>query len=164
MQKKLIINPTKSEAQGLVVLNPNDLKRELTEKVMKTTESGFKKTLFRSSNLGLLVQNVEPKVVGVSAYIDRELNTFSDALAYVDSVASSIYGADWSLRLIKNEVMYNRAPGFAVRIDSDETVQKVQDMLKYVADVQVREPKRSKAKDKKDDTHETKEESNEQQS
>lgn len=137
MLKTLIFNPTKNDEGKYLLLVSDALVNDAINKSLRTTPEEFRPTVITESNLGRLIGVIEYKVKSVSNWVGREVNTYQEAKDYLCDVATQIYGPRWELKLLKNEVMWNKAKVFGIVCPDPELVQLICDQLKYVADVEV---------------------------
>jgi len=143
MNRKLIINPTKAQDGSYLPTDQSRLKKELFDKVLGNAKFPVTITV---THLGRLVSNIEYKVKALSSWTGYEAQDRKDAEQYLSKVADSIYGDEWSFKLLKNEVMYGSSKVYGMICTDDELVQQVCKLLENVATVEVNKTKQKKNK------------------
>lgn len=100
------------------------------EKVFRTTEKDFKPTVVTEGNVKSFITNVSYKLVSISQYAGKELNSMQEAVDYFLDIGKTIYGSkNWPVELLKNEIRYSKTLNFGVRVNDPELVQYIEKRL-----------------------------------
>lgn len=128
--KKLVINPTKEESKDLEMLRVDLLILATLEKVLHSTEATFKPLVTKEGHIKSFISNVGYKLVSISQYAGKELNSMQEAIDYFLEIGKSIYGnKNWPIELLKNEVRHSKTLNFGVRVNDPELVQYIKTRL-----------------------------------
>jgi hypothetical protein len=129
--KKLIINPSKQESKNLTIINVPAVVAKLIQKVLRIEEDNkFEKMVTNDHHTKVFVNNVAYKRVPIQDYSGKELNSMQEAVDYYIEIGNKIYGKNWMVELIKNEVRLSKENDFGVKTQDPELVQYIHDRLK----------------------------------
>jgi hypothetical protein len=128
-EKNLIINPTlEQKTSGLIMIKPATVITDLVNKVFSTTHDKFKPLLFEDKHARLFLANVESKVVAVSRYSGKEINTLQEGSDYLNELGTKIYGtSQWKVKLIKNEVLLTKGVNYGIYLSDEEFIKALKD-------------------------------------
>jgi hypothetical protein len=136
--KTLIINPKKDELKDLTLISYEQVIKDLISKVFGCPVDAFKPQLMLDKQLRLFISNVESRTVAVNLYANKQINTFEEALAYLNEVGTKIYGANWKVKLIANEVLLTKSrTHFGLYVPNDDLIKAIRAELSGYAAVTV---------------------------
>ena len=146
--KKLIVNPPNTE--GVKMLDVRTLMEAAVSKSLKTDVNDFKPTVVTDGHLKLFIANVGYRVVPISNYTGKELNTKDEALNYFANFArfayrnldTNVLNDYWMINLIKSEVDSDRSENstYGVNTSDPEIISRIPKELNLIANVEVHEP------------------------
>lgn len=135
MKKLLIINPTKEQAASLYNIDVQAVYGRLITKVLGKTKDNFTPMLFVEQHARLLISNIETKIVAISKFAGKQMDTYPEALEYFDNVAQQVYGPDWAIKLLKTEVLTLKEQRMGVNSSSPDAAAKLEFELAGLVDV-----------------------------
>lgn len=124
--KTLVLNPSNETQSKLIMLDLDTILKTLVNKILGQGETVFSPILLEDRHIRRFISNVESKVVAVTPYSNKPVNTYVEAIDYFNQIGSEIYkGADWRIKALKTEIKALRTKEFGINVPKQEAIDKI---------------------------------------